>query len=100
MNDAITAVLKQLIFEAVRDALKEQVASTLKQEKPLIATPESGLPAIMSPAQLAAELDVSVRTLERWRKSKSGPSYRHPKGTRIYRYLRNDVTEWLGDERK
>lgn len=52
------------------------------------------LPAVMSPAQLAKELDVSVRTLERWRIDGTGPKYLHP-SERIYRYFGADVAAWL-----
>ncbi|MFF8817315.1 helix-turn-helix domain-containing protein [Leucobacter sp. NPDC015123] len=53
------------------------------------------LPAVMSPAQLGKELDVTVRTLERWRVAGEGPDYQNPKGTRFYRYYGSDVEAWL-----
>lgn len=54
------------------------------------------VPAIMSPGQLAVVLDVSVRTLERWRVDSEGPAFQHPKlPNRFYRYYRRDVIAWL-----
>lgn len=53
------------------------------------------LPATMSPTQLAKELDVSVRTLERWRAAGTGPVFRHREGSRFYRYYGTDVVAWL-----
>ncbi|QIK64108.1 helix-turn-helix domain-containing protein [Leucobacter viscericola] len=54
------------------------------------------VPAIMSPGQLAEVLDVSVRTLERWRVDGEGPAFQHPKlPNRFYRYFRRDVIAWL-----
>ena len=57
------------------------------------------LPAIMSPAQLAKELDVSVRTLERWRVADSGPEFQHREGTTFYRYYGTDVVAWLENKK-
>lgn len=57
------------------------------------------LPSIMSPAQLAEELDVSVRTLDMWRANGSGPTPRNPDGTRFYRYYAADVIAWLENKK-
>ncbi len=57
------------------------------------------LPSIMSPAQLADELDVSVRTLDMWRANGSGPTPRNPEGTRFYRYYAADVLAWLENKK-
>lgn len=62
-------------------------------EDPRIVVRE--LPAIMSPGQLAKELDVSVRTLERWRAAGTGPEFRHREGSTFYRYYGTDVVAWL-----
>lgn len=59
----------------------------------------NSLPAIMSPAQLAKELDVSVRTLDMWRASGNGPKARNPEGTRFYRYYGQDVLAWLENKK-
>lgn len=57
------------------------------------------VPPIMSPGQLADVLDVSVRTLERWRDLKEGPDFQHPEGTRFYRYYRRDLLAWLENKK-
>lgn len=57
-----------------------------------------GVPAVMSPGQLAVVLDVSVRTLNRWREIGEGPDYQHPEGSKIYRYYRRDLIAWLENQ--
>lgn len=53
------------------------------------------VPAVMSPKQLGELLDVSPRTLERWRDAKTGPSYYTLPGSSLIRYGRADVVAWL-----
>ena len=98
MNDIISTELKRIIYEAVRDALSEQPRPAPNVTPPTQTVTDTDLPPIMSPAQLAKALDVSVRTLERWRDTGSGPAFQHPSGTRLYRYLREDVLAWLRNE--
>lgn len=53
------------------------------------------VPAVMSPKQLGELLDVSPRTLERWRITKTGPSYFTLPASSLIRYSRADVLAWL-----
>lgn len=56
------------------------------------------LPAIMSPGTLAKALDVTTRTLERWRDPKQaglGPKFIQVPGSNLIRYLRPDVLAWI-----
>ena len=48
-------------------------------------------------ARLAAEFDLSTRTLERWRAEGTGPPFVMV-GGRVF-YLRDDVLEWLAARR-
>lgn len=67
----------------------------VRDQGPALEAVACHLPAVMSPAQLGKELDVTVRTLERWRVAGEGPKYQNPKGTRFYRYYGRDVEAWL-----
>lgn len=98
MNDIIAAELKRIIYEAVRDALSElprPVTNVAPSPQPMDT---KDLPPIMSPARLAEALDVSVRSLDMWRADGNGPKFQHPAGTRFYRYLREDVLDWLANK--
>lgn len=58
------------------------------------------LPAIMSPKTLAEVLEVSTKTLERWRDArvrdgKTGPAWHKLPGSSLIRYSRADVIEWF-----
>lgn len=53
------------------------------------------LPAVMSPKVLAELLEVSVKTLERWRDGGSGPAFMRLPGSSLIRYSRVDVAAWL-----
>ncbi|KAA9134834.1 helix-turn-helix transcriptional regulator [Microbacterium caowuchunii] len=57
------------------------------------------LPALMSPLTLAKVLDVSTKTLERWRIAGTGPAFFQPEGSRLVRYGRDEVVAWLGPTR-
>lgn len=50
--------------------------------------------ALLSPAELAAELDVTTETLRRWRKAGTGPAW-FRLGDRFVRYQRDDIRTWL-----
>ncbi|MEV7875184.1 helix-turn-helix domain-containing protein [Microbacterium sp. NPDC089188] len=49
----------------------------------------------MSPKTLGDLLEVSSRTLERWRAEKVGPAYFSLPGSSLIRYSRADVVAWL-----
>ncbi len=53
------------------------------------------VPAVLSPKYLGELLDVSPRTLERWRLTNMGPSYFTLPGSSLIRYSRADVLAWL-----
>ncbi|MBN9210526.1 MAG: hypothetical protein BGO45_04705 [Microbacterium sp. 71-36] len=57
------------------------------------------LPAVMSPRVLAEVLDVTPRTLERWRVDKIGPAWMSLPGSSLIRYGRADVVAWLAAAR-
>jgi hypothetical protein len=57
------------------------------------------LPAVMSPRVLAEVLDVTPRTLERWRVEKIGPAWMNLPGSSLIRYARADVVAWLAAAR-
>lgn len=69
----------------------------------MIASPESvladfdGMPLVLSPRMLAEILDVSVKTLERWRAMPGGNGLRWHKlpASSLIRYYRADVITWL-----
>lgn len=52
-------------------------------------------PALLTPKEAAAFLQVSEKTLEKWRTKGTGPKFRRL-GHRTVRYLQNDLTEWPG----
>lgn len=52
-------------------------------------------PALLTPKEAAAFLQVSEKTLEKWRTKGIGPKFRRL-GHRTVRYLQNDLTEWPG----
>jgi excisionase family DNA binding protein len=54
--------------------------------------------ALLTQQQLADELQVSVRTLERWRQEGSGPAFIQV--GRSPRYRRADVDAWLEQQRR
>lgn len=49
---------------------------------------------LITPAELAAELNVTPETLRRWRKAGTGPDWIRV-GDRFVRYPREGVQEWL-----
>lgn len=51
--------------------------------------------ALLTPKEAAAFLQVSEKTLEKWRTTGKGPKFRRL-GHRTVRYLQNDLTEWPG----
>jgi hypothetical protein len=70
----------------------------LPQAAPEAASAPAGfedVPAVLSPKQLGELLDVSPRTLERWRIAKTGPAYFTLPGSSLIRYGRADVVAWL-----
>ncbi|KAM9863099.1 hypothetical protein ACI1US_00984 [Leucobacter sp. BZR 635] len=71
----------------------------VRGQESVLAAAARYLPPVMSPAQLGKELDVTVRTLERWRVAGEGPAYQNPNGTRFYRYYGSDVEAWLENRR-
>jgi excisionase family DNA binding protein len=54
--------------------------------------------SLLTQHQLAEELQVSVRTLERWRQEGTGPAYIQV--GRAPRYRRADVDAWLEQRRR
>lgn len=50
---------------------------------------------VMSPKTLAEILDVSLKTLERWRDAKTGPTWHKLPGSSLIRYSRSDVLTWF-----
>jgi excisionase family DNA binding protein len=54
--------------------------------------------ALLTQQQLADELQVSVRTLERWRQEGTGPAFIQV--GRSPRYRRADVDAWLEQQRR
>lgn len=54
------------------------------------------LPPVMSPKTLAEVLEVTPKTLERWRDAKTGPRALKLPGSSLIRYTRTDVLAWLG----
>ena len=54
--------------------------------------------ALLTQQQLADELQVSVRTLERWRQEGTGPTFIQV--GRSPRYRRSDVDAWLEQQRR
>lgn len=53
------------------------------------------LPAVMSPKVLAELLEVTPKSLERWRDAGTGPAYLKLPGSSLIRYSRDDVVAWL-----
>lgn len=58
------------------------------------------MPMIMSPKALAELLEVSTKTLERWRiardrDGKTGPAWHKLPGSSLIRYSRADVLSWF-----
>ena len=53
------------------------------------------IPAVMAPKTLADLLDVTTKTLERWRDAKTGPAHHKLPGSSLIRYTRTDVLTWL-----
>ncbi|MCC2031800.1 helix-turn-helix domain-containing protein [Microbacterium sp. BWT-G7] len=51
----------------------------------------------MAPKALAAILDVTPKTLERWRDAKTGPKWLKLPGSSLIRYTRADVLAWLAE---
>lgn len=58
------------------------------------------MPMLMAPGVLAKHLQVSTKSLERWRDAKTGPAWHILPGTSLIRYSRADVIAWLDAGRK
>lgn len=96
------------IENELRTIIREAILEAPTLRPPEITPPErreapdlpgfADVPAVMSPGQLAVVLDVSVRTLNRWREIGEGPVFHHPAGSRIYRYYRRDLIAWLENQ--
>jgi hypothetical protein len=59
-----------------------------------------GMPMVMAPKTLAEILDVTTKTLERWRverarDGKTGPAWHKLPGSNLIRYARADVLAWF-----
>ena len=61
----------------------------------LLKMSDSGPLDILTPGQTAALLQVSPRTVEEWRRTKTGPPWRRM--GRHVRYLRREVLAWFED---
>lgn len=61
----------------------------------LLGMDTRGEPLIMTGEQVAELLQVSLRTIEEWRQTNSGPPFRHV--GRHVRYLRPEVLTWFQD---
>lgn len=96
IEDELRTIIREAILEALTRRLPE-VAPPEMQETPALLDFED-VPAVMSPGQLAVVLDVSVRTLNRWREIGEGPAFQHPVGSKIYRYYRRDLIAWLENQ--
>lgn len=70
---------------------------SIDREPEAIAPPVGfeDVPAVMSPAALARLLDVTPKSLERWRIAKTGPAWLKLPGSSLIRYTRADVLAWL-----
>lgn len=55
-------------------------------------------PEVMTPAEAAEFLSLTVETLFRYRKDATGPKFCQP-GDRTVRYLREDLIAWLKEHR-
>ena len=55
-------------------------------------------PEVMTPAEAAEFLSVTVESLFRWRKDATGPKYSRV-NDRVIRYLRDDLIDWIRDRR-
>lgn len=52
-------------------------------------------PALLTPKDAAAFLQMSEKTLKKWRSNGTGPKFRRL-GHRSVRYLQADLTNWTG----
>lgn len=100
LHVSIENELKAAIREAILEALVQRPHEAVPPEDREAPKPPGleDVPAVMSPGQLAVVLDVSVRTLHRWREVGEGPAFQHPDGSRIYRYYRRDLFAWLENQ--
>lgn len=96
IENELRTVIREAILEAITLKPPES-APPEKREAPELPGFED-VPAVMSPGQLAVVLDVSVRTLNRWREIGEGPVFQHPKGSKVYRYYRRDLIAWLENQ--
>lgn len=69
-------------------------------EAALVPTGFEDIPAVMSPKTLAEILDVTPKTLERWRDASTGPVPHKLPGSSLIRYTRDDVLSWLASGRE
>lgn len=53
------------------------------------------MPPVMSPKVLAELLEVTPKSLERWRDAGTGPAWLKLPGSSLIRYRREDVVAWL-----
>lgn len=54
---------------------------------------------LLTPREVADLLGVSVKTVETWRKAKTGPPW-FQMSERVIRYQRGEVTTWLAAQRQ
>jgi hypothetical protein len=72
-----------------------QLPSAQMQQPVEVPAGFEDLPAVLSPKALADLLEVSVKSLERWRDASTGPSFLRLPGSSLIRYTRDDVVTWL-----
>ncbi len=75
------------------DVLEERLASALARGEPKV--PQK---AFVGAAELARIFEVSVRTVETWKRKPRFPLLKAP-GSRVYRYDIDQVREWLDANR-
>lgn len=66
-----------------------------QQASPELPAGFEDVPAVMSPKVLAELLEVTPKSLERWRDAGTGPAYLKLPGSSLIRYSRDDVVAWL-----
>lgn len=90
-------------LELLANGIKALAAGLRENAPPAIVPPaaserlDSPKQVLLTPKQLAAELNVAEQTLAKWRLSGTGPHYR--KLGRSIRYDRADVAQWVKERR-
>lgn len=69
----------------------------IDQQRPVSRSEEACV--LMSPKALAALLEVTPLTLQRWRDLGKGPAWHQFPGSNVIRYARADVLCWLASNR-